>query len=89
MVRRWYVLGWFGRLLGEKCDEVLLLYNVVVLCGCVEYWYCEGLVLDIIDGCFDMIVVIFVFVMLWMEVELVGGEFVVWLVECFVDDMDG
>ncbi len=82
-------LGWFGRLLGEKSDEALPLYNAVVLRAREEHWYRDGQVPDTVDGRFDMIAAILAFVMLRMEAEPAGGEPAARLAERFVDDMDG
>ncbi len=82
-------LGWFGRLLGEKPDEALPLYNAVVARARAEHWYLAGAVPDTVDGRFDMIATLLAFVMLRLEAELAGGEPAARLAERFVDDMDG
>lgn len=82
-------MGWFGRLLGEKRDEALPLYNAVVLHARAEHWYLEGEVPDTVDGRFDMIATILALVMLRLEAEPAGGEPAARLAERFVDDMDG
>ena len=82
-------MGWFGRLLGEKRDEALPLYNAVVTQGRAEHWYREGAVPDTVDGRFDMIATILALVMLRLEAEPAGGEPAARLAERFVDDMDG
>ena len=82
-------LGWFGRLLGEKRDEALPLYNAVVTRARAEHWYQDGAVPDTVDGRFDMIATILAFVMLRLEAEPSGGEPAARLAERFVDDMDG
>jgi len=82
-------LGWFGRLLGERQDAALPLYNAVVLRAREEHWYAEGQVPDTVDGRFDMIAAVLSFVMLRMESEPAGGDPAARLAERFVDDMDG
>jgi cytochrome b pre-mRNA-processing protein 3 len=82
-------LGWFGRLLGEKPDEALPLYNAVVGRARAEHWYVEGAVPDTVDGRFDMIATLLAIVMLRLETEPAGGEPAARLAERFVDDMDG
>jgi cytochrome b pre-mRNA-processing protein 3 len=82
-------LGWFGRLLGEKPDEALPLYNAVVARARTEHWYLDGAVPDTVDGRFDVIATLLAFVMLRLEVEPAGGEPAARLAERFVDDMDG
>ncbi len=82
-------MGWFGRLLGEKRDEALPLYNAVVLHARAEHWYLAGEVPDTVDGRFDMIATILALVMLRLEAEPAGGEPAARLAERFVDDMDG
>ena len=82
-------MGWFGRLLGERQDAALPLYNAVVLRAREEHWYAEGQVPDTVDGRFDMIAAVLSFVMLRMESEPSGGDPAARLAERFVDDMDG
>lgn len=82
-------LGWLGRLLGEKQDAALPLYNAVVQKARAEHWYLGGCVPDTVDGRFDMIAAVLAFVMLRMETEPAGGEPAARLAERFVDDMDG
>ena len=82
-------MGWFGKLLGERHDEALPLYNAVVLRAREDHWYREGAVPDTVDGRFDMIAAVLAFVMLRMEKEPAGGEPAARLAERFVDDMDG
>ena len=88
-MRRRHGLGWFGRLLGERQDAALPLYNAVVLRAREEHWYAEGQVPDTVDGRFDMIAAVLSFVMLRMESEPSGGDPAARLAERFVDDMDG
>jgi cytochrome b pre-mRNA-processing protein 3 len=82
-------LGWFGRLLGEKPDEALPLYNAVVARARAEHWYLAGAVPDTVDGRFHMIATLLAFVMLRLEAAPAGGEPAARLAERFVDDMDG
>ncbi len=82
-------MGWFGRLLGEKRDEALPLYNAVVTRARAPHWYRDGAVPDTVDGRFDMIATILALVMLRLEAEPAGGEPAARLAERFVDDMDG
>ena len=82
-------MGWFGRLLGEKRDEALPLYNAVVARARAPHWYRDGAVPDTVDGRFDMIATILALVMLRLEAEPAGGEPAARLAERFVDDMDG
>ncbi|WP_240663556.1 ubiquinol-cytochrome C chaperone family protein [Sphingomonas sp. UV9] len=82
-------MGWFGKLLGEKPDEALPLYNAVVGRARAEHWYCDGAVPDTVDGRFDMIATLLAIVMLRLEAEPAGGEPAARLAERFVDDMDG
>ncbi len=82
-------MGWFGKLLGEKQDEALPLYNAVVLRGRAEHWYLEGAVPDTVDGRFDMIAAILTLVLLRLEIDPAGAETNARITERFVDDMDG
>ena len=82
-------MSWLGRLLGEKPDEALPLYNAVVGQARAEHWYREGTVPDTVDGRFDMIATLLAIVMLRLEAEPAGGEPAARLAERFVDDMDG
>ena len=82
-------LGWFGRLLGEKPDEALPLYNAVVGRARAEHWYLAGAVPDTVDGRFDMIATLLAVTMLRLEAEPAGGDPAARLAERFVDDMDG
>lgn len=82
-------MSWLGRLLGEKPDEALPLYNAVVGRARAEHWYREGAVPDTVDGRFDMIATLLAIVMLRLETEPAGGEPAARLAERFVDDMDG
>lgn len=83
-------MGWLGRLLGEKSDEALPLYNAVVARARAPHWYVEGQVPDTVDGRFDMIAAVLGFVVLRLEAEQAesAGLSAV-LTERFVDDMDG
>ncbi len=82
-------LGWFGRLLGQRQDEALPLYNAVVAQGRAPHWYVEGAVPDTVDGRFDMIAAVLVLVLLRLETDPAGAETSARITERFVDDMDG
>jgi cytochrome b pre-mRNA-processing protein 3 len=82
-------LGWFGKLLGQRQDEALPLYNAVVARGRATHWYVEGAVPDTVDGRFDMIAAVLVFVLLRLETDPAGAEASARITERFVDDMDG
>ena len=82
-------MSWLGRLLGEKPDEALPLYNAVVTRARAAHWYLAGAVPDTVDGRFDMIATLLAIVMLRLETEPAGGEPAARLAERFVDDMDG
>ena len=82
-------MSWLGRLLGEKPDEALPLYNAVVGRARADHWYPEGAVPDTVDGRVDRIATLRASVMLRLETEPAGGEPAARLAERFVDDMDG
>lgn len=82
-------MGWLGRLLGEKQDEALPLYNAVVANGRAEHWYLAGEVPDTVDGRFDMIAAVLTMVLLRLETDPAGAETSARITERFVDDMDG
>ena len=82
-------MGWFGRLLGQRRDEALPLYNAVVARGRAPHWYVEGAVPDTVDGRFDMIAAVLVLVLLRLETDPAGAETSARITERFVDDMDG
>lgn len=82
-------MGWFGRLLGERPEEALPLYNAVVLRAREPHWYVAGAVPDMVDGRFDMVTAVLCMVLLRLEAEPGGGEAGARLTERFVDDMDG
>ena len=82
-------MSWLGRLLGEKPDEALPLYNAVVGRAREAHWYLQGAVPDTVDGRFDMIATLLAIVMLRLEAEPAGGDPAARLAERFVDDMDG
>ncbi|MEG3084210.1 ubiquinol-cytochrome C chaperone family protein [Sphingomonas sp. PB2P12] len=82
-------MSWLGRLLGEKPDEALRLYNAVVARAREPHWYLDGAVPDTVDGRFDMIATLLAVVMLRLESESAGGDPAARLAERFVDDMDG
>ena len=82
-------MGWLGRLLGEKPDAALPLYNAVVVRARAPEWYLDGQVPDTVDGRFDMIAAVLSCVMLRLEAMPEGAEPSARLAERFVDDMDG
>ena len=82
-------MGWFGRLLGQRQDEALPLYNAVVARGREPHWYREGGVPDTVDGRFDMIAAVLTLVLLRLETDPAGAETNARITERFVDDMDG
>lgn len=82
-------VGWFGKLLGEKQDEALPLYNAVVAKGRAEHWYLAGGVPDTVDGRFDMIAAVLTLVLLRLEADPAGAETSARITERFIDDMDG
>ena len=82
-------MGWFGRLLGQRQDEALPLYNAVVARGRAPHWYLEGAVPDTVDGRFDMIAAVLTLVLLRLESDPAGAETNARITERFVDDMDG
>lgn len=82
-------MGWFGRLLGQRQDEALPLYNAVVARGRAPHWYREGAVPDTVDGRFDMIAAVLTMVLLRLETDPAAAETNARLTERFVDDMDG
>ena len=82
-------MSWLGRLLGEKPDEALPLYNAVVARAREPHWYLDGAVPDTVDGRFDMIATLLAVVMLRLESEPADGDPAARLAERFVDDMDG
>ncbi|WP_375421465.1 ubiquinol-cytochrome C chaperone family protein [uncultured Sphingomonas sp.] len=82
-------MGWFGRLLGQRQDEALPLYNAVVARGREPHWYRDGAVPDTVDGRFDMIAAVLTLVLLRLEIDPEGAETNARITERFVDDMDG
>lgn len=82
-------MSWFGKLLGERHDEALPLYNAVVIRAREEHWYREGAVPDTVDGRFDMIAAVLAMVLLRLEREPAAAALSAHLTERFVDDMDG
>jgi cytochrome b pre-mRNA-processing protein 3 len=89
-------VGWWGRLIGDKREEALPLYNAVVVRGRAEHWYLDGAVPDTVDGRFDMIAAVLTMVLLRLEDEPLATigkprapSLSAHLTERFVDDMDG
>ncbi len=82
-------LSWLGRLLGEKSDAALPLYEAVVARARQPHWYLDGAVPDTVDGRFDMVAAILSAVLLRLEEEPAGAKPAARLAERFVEDMDG
>lgn len=81
-------MGWFGRLLGQKQDEALPLYEAVVARARQPHWYLKGQVPDTVDGRFDMIAAVLSFVLLRLEADPAAAVPSARVTERFVDDMD-
>lgn len=82
-------MGWLGRLMGERREEVAPLYQAVVARARAPHWYLDGQVPDTVDGRFDMVAAVLAAVLLRLEAEPAGAEPAARLAERFVDDMDG
>ena len=83
-------LGWLGKLMGEREQEVAPLYQAVVARARAPHWYLDGAVPDTTDGRFDMVVAVLSAALLRLEDEPAGAEPAgARLAERFVDDMDG
>lgn len=84
-------MSFFDRLFGRRNvnEAVRPLYNAVVTEGRAAHWYTDGGVPDTIDGRFEMIAAILSLVIARLELESEQRQNVAWLVELFVDDMDG
>ena len=83
-------MGWLTRLLGQKDNQALPLYEAVVARAREPHWYVEGAVPDSVDGRFDVIAAILGFVVLRIEDEgPASAGLSAFLTERFVDDMDG
>lgn len=84
-------MSFFDRLFGRRnANESLRpLYSAVVTEGRAPHWYREGGVPDTIDGRFEMIAAILALVVARLELEPEQRQNVAWLIELFVDDMDG
>lgn len=78
----------FGRRTREN-EALRPLYNAVVSEGRARHWYVEGGVPDTINGRFEMIAAILSLVIARLELELEQRQNTAWLIELFVDDMDG
>lgn len=81
-------MGWFGRLLGERRDEALPLYQAVVARARQPHWYLDGGIPDTVDGRFDTVAAVLATVLLRLESEPDAAEPSARLAERFVDDMD-
>ena len=82
-------MGWLGRLLGDKSEVALPLYNAVVTRGRAEHWYVAGAVPDTVDGRFDVIAAALAMVLIRLEAEPAAAALSAQVTERFVDDMDG
>lgn len=82
-------VSWLGRLMGERPQEQLPLYQAVVEHARAPHWYLDGAVPDTLDGRFDMVAAVLATVLLRLEQEPAGAEPGARLAERFVDDMDG
>ena len=82
-------MSWFRRLLGEKDEAALPLYQAVVARARQPHWYLEGGVPDTVDGRFDMVAAVLATVLLRLEQDAAAAEPSARLTERFVDDMDG
>ena len=82
-------MSWLGRLLGEKDEATLPLYQAVVAKAREPHWYVEGAVPDTVDGRFDAVAAVLATVLLRLEDDPAAAETSARLTERFVDDMDG
>jgi cytochrome b pre-mRNA-processing protein 3 len=84
-------MSFFDRLFGRRNqnETVRPLYNAVVAHGREPHWYVEGGVPDTIDGRFEMIAASLALVIARLELEPDQRQNIAWLIELFVDDMDG
>jgi cytochrome b pre-mRNA-processing protein 3 len=82
-------MGWLGRLMGERPDEQLAVYQAVIARAREPHWYLEGQVPDTMDGRFDMVAAVLATVLLRLERESAGAGPGARLAERFVEDMDG
>lgn len=84
-------MSFFDRLFGRRNanEAVRPLYNAIVTYGRRPEWYAAGQVPDTIDGRFEMIAAVLSLVVIRLEMEPDRRQQVAWLVELFVDDMEG
>lgn len=83
----------FKRLFGQSEPDPKLklvpLYNQTVAKAREPHWYELGQVPDTLDGRFDMVSAILTLVLLRLEETTAHGQDMAYLIEVFVDDMDG
>lgn len=86
-------MSFLDRLLGRgrvRDNEAMRpLYNALVGEARDPAWYLKGGVPDTIDGRFEMVSAILSLVVARLELEVEQRQNVAWLIELFVDDMDG
>lgn len=82
-------MSWLGRLLGDRDEATLPLYQAIVAQARQPHWYLDGAVPDTVDGRFDMVAAILSTVLLRLETDPAAAEPSARLTERFVDDMDG
>lgn len=84
-------MSFFDRLFGRRNanEAARPLYNAVVAYGRQRHWYAQGQVPDTIDGRFEMIAAVLALVVTRLELDSDRRQQVAWLVELFVDDMEG
>lgn len=84
-------MTFFDRLLGRRNvnEAVRPLYNAVVAKAREPHWYVDGGVPDTIDGRFEMIAAMLSLIVERLELDVDRRQQVAWLVELFVDDMEG
>lgn len=83
------MLGFLSKLLGEKDEAALPLYQAVVARARQPHWYVDGAVPDTVDGRFDMVAAVLATVLLRLETDPAAAEPAARLTERFVEDMDG
>ena len=84
-------MSFFSKLFDRENPNIIMqpLYAAIVAEGRRLEWYVAGGVPDTLDGRFDMIAAIFSLVQIRLEQEKDTEQNIAWLVEHFVDDMDG
>jgi cytochrome b pre-mRNA-processing protein 3 len=84
-------MTFFDRLLSRRNanEAVRPLYNAVVAKAREAHWYVDGGVADTIDGRFEMIAAMLSLIVARLELDADRRQEVAWLVELFVDDMEG